>query len=309
MTTSSAMFSQGGELFTSFFAPVRQVDHLLASSTGGEYSTLLWNSATAALFAENLATLVQIIFWIIVATVTVLTYLNARRTFFQPMRAETYKQQILLLRDIKHSLPRTDSDYLLKYDVHNAVLEFGYGLRTSYAEEIFAIEDMRSELLEEIRGVTSEPQRRAMLDGYMPKWEEPEIEPLPETINENSRLWMKFEHRMHHSTVRIEAMAGLGAWENDSLTPSTVKLALAELRTFAEADLANAEIWVLSKARSWFGARIRTGKQLRYSADVAQYADAWQGTRKSSDAVLNGVRVAMREYLQPDDIAIGRLGS
>ena len=43
--------------------------------------------------------LVQIVFFLTVALITVLTYLNARRTLLQPLRTEVFKEQITILSD------------------------------------------------------------------------------------------------------------------------------------------------------------------------------------------------------------------
>jgi len=44
--------------------------------------------------------LVQIAFFVIVATVTVFTYVHARRTLLQPLRTEVFKQQLKLMSDL-----------------------------------------------------------------------------------------------------------------------------------------------------------------------------------------------------------------
>jgi len=268
-----------------------------------DHSPLLWNNATSAAFADDLAVLIQILFWIVVGTVTILTYLHAKRTLFQPMRTEVYKQQIVLLREIERGLPRTDREYLYHYDVHNAILEFGFALRTSYAEDVLAIEDMHSDLLEDIHGVADEPERRSRLNAYTSKWEPPVIKPYAETINENGREWVAADHKMRHSAMRTEKMTALVSWERDSLTPTDVKQALRNLHDFSELDLRHAEEWVANRAKGWFGNRIRSVKQLRYSADVSEYVNLWQPSRTSSDDALAAVRTTIRNYLKPDQIA------
>lgn len=49
---------------------------------------------------ETVVAIVQTAFYAVVATVTILTYMHARRTLFQPVRTEIFKEQLKELSQV-----------------------------------------------------------------------------------------------------------------------------------------------------------------------------------------------------------------
>ena len=63
---------------------------------------------------SSVASAVQILFWLVVATITVLTFLQARKTLFQPQRTEVFKLQVALLAELSAHFVRKDENDLVR---------------------------------------------------------------------------------------------------------------------------------------------------------------------------------------------------
>lgn len=59
----------------------------------------------------------NIAFFIVVGTVTILSYLHARKTFFAPLRTEVFKLQLKAIEDVLNFFQnKTDTDFLEEFD-------------------------------------------------------------------------------------------------------------------------------------------------------------------------------------------------
>lgn len=72
----------------------------------------------AAPWYSHIPTVVQTIFWVILATIGVLTFLQARKTVLQPLRTEVFKLQLESMRELLH--------YVVGKDETTLRGEFGY---------------------------------------------------------------------------------------------------------------------------------------------------------------------------------------
>ncbi|MEU0315927.1 hypothetical protein [Nocardioides sp. NPDC006273] len=90
---------------------------------------------------DTVSGLAQIVFWIVVGTVTVLTFSRASKTILQPLRTEVFKLQLERMREVL-ALFVGRSEMKLREDAHfQELFEANFiRLLDSYAETFFPIE-------------------------------------------------------------------------------------------------------------------------------------------------------------------------
>jgi hypothetical protein len=93
---------------------------------------------------ENLNHIAEIAFWLVAGTLGILTYRQAKSTFFQPMRAEVFKIQVEAVRTVMDSYWNESEDELReKFDLRglvavNASAMFDRYARRSKAKDSWA---------------------------------------------------------------------------------------------------------------------------------------------------------------------------
>ena len=86
------------------------------------------------------AKILQSAFFATVAGVAVLTYLQARRTWFQPMRTEVFKQQLRAIDELSsHFIGKSESELRDELDFNALISANTYLLMDSYASLFFDI--------------------------------------------------------------------------------------------------------------------------------------------------------------------------
>ena len=83
-----------------------------------------WND----FFAIDVSQFVQILFWLVAGSIAVMTYRQARRTVFQPLRVEVFKQQLSLLTRISESFVSRDENELRAHFDLTKCLDFNASL-------------------------------------------------------------------------------------------------------------------------------------------------------------------------------------
>ena len=147
--------------------------NLSAASSGGSASTSL---------LDQLSTIVQIAFFCITGAVAVLSYVGAKRTFFQPLRTEIFKKQIESLAAILELLAgkgevdlRNDFDFPTLVDaniaeMYDAYLAFAFKMKRNeeeleYRPELCPEAIMRPEFLEKASGFRMDDARPPAAEG------------------------------------------------------------------------------------------------------------------------------------------------
>lgn len=97
----------------------------------------------------NTATLIQMAFWVIAATVAILTYRQARKTVFQPLRTEVFKRQLEDMAEIlkvfagkrEHQLGKDAGfDSLIAANIemmYDAYLSFAFGVKRPEEDRLY----------------------------------------------------------------------------------------------------------------------------------------------------------------------------
>jgi hypothetical protein len=73
-------------------------------------------------FTIDVSQFIQILFWLVAGSIAVMTYCQARRTVFQPLRVEVFKQQLSLLTKISETfVSRDESELRAHFDLEECV--------------------------------------------------------------------------------------------------------------------------------------------------------------------------------------------
>lgn len=87
---------------------------------------------------EALKNIVNIFFFIVVAVITVLSYLQARKTLFAPIRTETFKLQLKAFEEILlYFQNKSESDFLNSFDLDKIVSLNALRMADAYVSEFF----------------------------------------------------------------------------------------------------------------------------------------------------------------------------
>ena len=148
--------------------------------------------------------LFQVLFWITMATIAILTYLRARKTLFQPMRTEIFKVQVQELANVLHHFVGKDelelrNDFAFEKMLHVNVMR----MYDVYAKTFFDI-DMpfeerpynRAECPNSVVTQDFAEQNLVAADGHEePSAKSETSEPDPRT---RAALWDKYKHGELH---------------------------------------------------------------------------------------------------------------
>ena len=212
----------------------------LAQVTTASDTTLIQGSVTTSI--SVLKNIINILFFITVGTIGVLSYLQARKTLFTPIRTETFKLQLKVFEELLlyfEDLRRTSIDELFDlakiFQLNTARLMDAYVV-TFFKDEITLDEERRQERFKElVGGVISLEDMENMedwqlLDGYI---EEDEPEPKPEIKNPTVILaqWQKYRHAPIEYTAKfIQHEEHLEKFIASPLLPTKLKDLLDEFR-------------------------------------------------------------------------------
>ena len=73
-------------------------------------------------FTIDVSQFIQILFWLVAGSIAIMTYRQARRTVFQPLRVEVFKQQLSLLTKISETfVSRDESELRAHFDLEECV--------------------------------------------------------------------------------------------------------------------------------------------------------------------------------------------
>lgn len=155
---------------------------------------------------ETIKNLANILFFVVVAIISVLSYIQARKTLFAPIRTETFKLQLKAFEEILLFFQnKSETDFSEAFDFHRIVSLNALQMADEYVEKFFADKigvdkDLRSEILKPLIGALVS---REYMGKYFEKMdaETPVVKaPGPEKKIDNPAIilanWQRYEHGM-----------------------------------------------------------------------------------------------------------------
>lgn len=244
----------------------------------------------------NVADAVQIAFWLLVGTLTLLTFLQARKTIFQPIKLEVFKLQLVSLTRLSDALyGKGEWELVEEFALDEVFADNAWNMVGDYAGYVLR---MRSPELD--AAAESEPDLRYASPTWQPLGERSELPVLSvgewvKGAGEPIRLSNKHWDSVHRLQV-------LGA---DPLLPASISTAVESLLDAIEDNIA-AIGSVLRASASDFAIRHPYVESLS-GASIGWIHNRWNGERATLEEKARAVLLNIREYYRPDEIGFVKM--
>jgi hypothetical protein len=255
-------------------------------------------------FCTDLSGVVQILFWITAGTLAVLTYRQARKSLFQPLRVEVFKYQVELLTQVNALLALKQETELRQFFDFDAVLAWNSRvLMEAYAWTTFTAQpppgggvlDSNREVL--IGALISLP-----LDEYV------ELVAAPEAGNENKKPreeptkaeWSDYRHGAIHITRNYsDAVSTVEALIRNPLLPEGLRPLLEELL-----EAVSANILAVGTAMDEVASQLPISYPSLaavQSSELSWVQNTWNSKATTLEPIADRIVQWARSYLQTDD--------
>lgn len=242
----------------------------------------------------DIADLVQIFFWLVIGVLTVLTYLQARRTVFQPLKTEVFKLQLVSLTGVSAELyGKGEWELIQELD-----LDVMLRIHAWYMIDAYAIDELNAhspEFDEACRG----PESVAVIGSvdFRPVWVVAESDDQAE-----KELFQEVTSQpMVLSGKHMDAMKKYETLASDPLLPSDIS---SSLNAFLEAVEEN--LTAIGRASERVAEHLEdTSTDLSRLNEVSWWLgvhSSWIQDRPALEEAAGAVLASIREYYQPDVI-------
>jgi len=265
------------------------------------------NGSEITFFIDSVKDIFQILFFILVGVVTILSYLQARKTLFTPIKTETFKMQIKAFEDILAFFQnKSETDFTRQFDldfiVHaNSRLMFGDFISHFHKNEIKIDEDKLKNLHKEFDGgyaTMTWAEKNFVAPEY---YEKSEVEKPEEVTNPAIILekWKNYEYGpIQFSKKFREESEKLNQLIASPLIPTELKNKLEAFEDIAKENL-YAVGKVLNDIAQEFPQKFPTAKSIKKFEPVGiwnRYNDEMKKQEPTAKEILNYIR----HYLKID---------
>lgn len=240
---------------------------------------------------ESTGAVVQIAFWVLVGTLSLLTYLHARRTFFQPLKTEVFKLQLTALTRISESLHgKGEWELMIHFDLDEIVRINSWRFLDQYA---FVNLRAVSDLSEELKRLQEQDEK--MSTNFCPTWrvDESQQKHLSGNFGPFDRL-VGISISKKHS----EAIRKLESLNADPLIPDEIRTAVEHLIRTATKNVHDIGD-VLNLLAPGMAKKYPSVEALN-SARVEGMHNRWIDGRDLLEPAAQAVLEKIRAYYQPD---------
>lgn len=260
---------------------------------------------------EDVKNLTNIAFFVVIAAVTVLSYLHARKTVFAPIRTETFKLQLKAFEEILLFFQnKSEADFLHTFDFDRITSLNTLQMADRYAAQFFEDEiqidkNKRTETLKPLIGAIISKE---YAEKYFTKMdtESPIAKTFPPEKNiKNPALilanWQKYEHGMIGYTKDFQdqqkELARLAA---SPLLPKLLRESIGKFQILAHENLT-----LVGKTLTECAALMPNHFPL--ASDMKDFEAAWvwnefNDKRKQFEPVAQEVLAYMNSYLKIDEL-------
>lgn len=245
-------------------------------------------------FDLDLTDVVQIIFWIIVGTLSILTFIQARKTLFQPIKTEVFKLQLAALTRLSEQLyGQGEWELLHQFDLMDQLRGNAWDRIDVYAERVL------SAVNPTLQGWVNETAGRG---GYSapPPWR-------PATPDERkSNPWLGSASPADFDGTGLfwlseKYMGAVRALETSAADPSIPTEVQTAVRAFlAKVEEASSLIGVVLDERGAALPKRYPGLNALQRADVNDEHQAWNDRRPQLEPAAQKVIDTIRAYYRSD---------
>jgi hypothetical protein len=197
---------------------------------------------------EPIKDVFNIVFFIIISTVTILTYIQAKKTLFSPIKTEIFKFQLKMFEEVLGFFQdKTETDFIGIFDLRNIVIINAYRMTDDYVGSFFADEIPIDEGVKEKRdkSFVGETITIESANKYFDKVgiNNPRIEKKPakeKTTNPAIIFahWQKYTYDFVGFTKRYDtAIKKLSAMSASPLLPKSLRDQINQFKKSAEDNL------------------------------------------------------------------------
>ncbi|WP_143150548.1 hypothetical protein [Arenibacter nanhaiticus] len=251
----------------------------------------------------------QILFFILIGVVTILSYLQARKTLFTPIKTETFKMQIKTFEDILAFFQtKTETDLTDLFDYKfmvsaNGSIMFSEFIEHFYSDEVKVDRDKITELNREFVGfiaTQSWAEKNFTSLEYIEKTEynEPEKPTNPAIILDS---WKKYEfgpisysRKFHESREKLQQLIA------SPLIPSELKTKLEDFDKIVHHNLSAIGI-TLNEIAQELPEKFPTSKSLS-NLDPHGIWNLYIDNKKAMDKPAKEILIYIKDYLKIDSL-------
>lgn len=260
---------------------------------------------------EDAKNLVNIVFFFVIAIVTILSYLHARKTVFAPIRTETFKLQLKTFEEILLFFQdKSEADFLNAFDFNriaslNTLQMADYYVAKFFEEELHIDKDNRTETLKPLIGAIVSKE---YAEKYFSKanTESPIVKapPLEKKIKNPALIlanWNKYEHGMIGYTKEFQDQKNeLTRLASSPLLPKPLRESIGKFQT-----LAHENITILGKTIT--ECAVLMPNHFPLASDMKDFETSWvwnefNEKRKHFEPVAQEVLAYMNSYLKIDEL-------
>lgn len=182
---------------------------------------------------------VQIAFWLVVGGLSILTYVQAKKSFFQPLRTEVFKLQLALLTRVSDLfVSKSETDLREFFGFHEALQINAQLMREEYAREVGGEVPEGEGILERARDVLGGAQVSMESRAAIRLVSAPSEHNVDDAEGQPEQTWDDYEHDFVHITKEFgSALSEIEALSREPLLPSDLRVLLESLVTAAHANL------------------------------------------------------------------------
>ncbi|MGF7001527.1 hypothetical protein [Paraburkholderia sp. GAS32] len=227
---------------------------------------------------EATKNIINILFFVIISVVTVLSYIQARRTFFAPIRTETFKLQLKAFEEVLLFFQnKSESDYVNVFDLHTIVSLNTLRMVDCYVAEFFPDEiDIDQVAREEVFSVIV---GGTMNNEFLKKYYTVPHSPISqEEYKETTKItnpavvfsrWKKYEHGYIEFTAQyVDQVKLLRTLSASPLLPKELRELIGDFVSLPGAALGTLER-VLTACSKEMPTHCAT------AVDLKKFSDAW----------------------------------
>lgn len=204
------------------------------------------SSTEITFFTNTLKDIFNILFFCTVGTIGVLSYIQAKKTLFTPIKTETFKMQIKAFEEILNFFQsKSETDFMKEFDMvfifnANAKLMFNDFINHFYKKEIKIKEEVIEEMIKNfVGGVASQSYAEKFFEkpDFYTKGDSQKKEEITNPAIILSE-WKKYEYGLIQFTNKYDlAIEDLSKLISSPLLPSDLKLLIEEFESIVRSQL------------------------------------------------------------------------
>lgn len=259
---------------------------------------------------SDIKDIANILFFVIIGSVTIMSYLQARKTLFAPIRTEVFKLQLKIFEEVLTFFQnKTEINFIEICDFNRICRLNAFKMVDEYAETFFASELQKNKDIQKEK--YSVLTRAIILAEHVGKNVRPLFEspntPEPHTpppITNPALLlskWQKYEHPAIHFTNELaEIQAELKRLSISPILPSNIRKLIIEFNDTVTSNLILVGTTVTEFSQQMPELAPRASDLYKFNATWV--TNSYHNKRKPLEPKAEQILIAINEYLKVEQL-------